>query len=275
MADILIVDDERDIRELISDILEDEGYTTRLAGTSDEAMAEVNKPRAAGADDPRHLAQGQQHGRDRHPQDGQARQPRGAGGHHLGPRQHRDRGRGDQAGRLRFHREALQHRPADGGDPPRDGNLAPAARERRAPRKEVGPGRDDRIVGGLQGAFEIQARKGHEVERPGDADRAPGRGQGGRRADRPRQLRPGYRALRGGQLPPPSSPTGWRRCCSAAKTPERGVEPGLLEEANGGILYFDEVADMPPGTQSKILRVLVDQPSPGWAAPTRSRSTCA
>ena len=40
---------------------------------------------------------------------------------------------------------------------------------------------------------------------------------------------------------------------------ERGVEPGLLEEANGGVIYFDEVADMPPGTQSKILRVLVDQ----------------
>jgi len=40
---------------------------------------------------------------------------------------------------------------------------------------------------------------------------------------------------------------------------ERGVEPGLLEEANGGVVYFDEVADMPPGTQSKILRVLVDQ----------------
>ena len=40
---------------------------------------------------------------------------------------------------------------------------------------------------------------------------------------------------------------------------ERGVEPGLLEEANGGVIYFDEVADMPLVTQSKILRVLVDQ----------------
>ncbi len=42
MTDILIVDDERDIRELISDILVDEGYTTRLAANSDQAMAEVN-----------------------------------------------------------------------------------------------------------------------------------------------------------------------------------------------------------------------------------------
>jgi len=43
------------------------------------------------------------------------------------------------------------------------------------------------------------------------------------------------------------------------ETPERGIEPGLLEQAHSGIIYFDEVADMPVGTQSKILRVLVDQ----------------
>ena len=42
MSDILIVDDERDIRELIGDILEDEGFTTRLAGGSDECMAALN-----------------------------------------------------------------------------------------------------------------------------------------------------------------------------------------------------------------------------------------
>ena len=34
--------DERDIRELISDILKDEGYGTRLAGGSEQAMKEVN-----------------------------------------------------------------------------------------------------------------------------------------------------------------------------------------------------------------------------------------
>jgi len=43
------------------------------------------------------------------------------------------------------------------------------------------------------------------------------------------------------------------------ETAERGVEPGLLEQAHGGILFIDEVSDMPIGTQSKILRVLVDQ----------------
>ncbi|MCG6115641.1 MAG: sigma-54 dependent transcriptional regulator [Mesorhizobium sp.] len=34
---------------------------------------------------------------------------------------------------------------------------------------------------------------------------------------------------------------------------------GALEEAHGGILYIDEIADMPRETQNKILRVLVDQ----------------
>ncbi|MFN4171617.1 MAG: sigma-54-dependent transcriptional regulator, partial [Pseudorhodobacter sp.] len=43
------------------------------------------------------------------------------------------------------------------------------------------------------------------------------------------------------------------------ETQDRGFEKGLLEQAHGGVVYFDEVADMPPGTQSKILRVLVEQ----------------
>jgi two-component system, NtrC family, nitrogen regulation response regulator NtrX len=61
---------------------------------------------------------------------------------------------------------------------------------------------------------------------------------------------------------------------AAAITPERmemelfGVEEGngsqsrkigALEEANGGSVFIDEIADMPRETQNKILRVLVDQ----------------
>ncbi len=59
---------------------------------------------------------------------------------------------------------------------------------------------------------------------------------------------------------------------AATITPDRmeielfGTEPngaerkvGALEEAHGGTLYIDEVANMPPETQSRILRVLVDQ----------------
>ncbi len=59
---------------------------------------------------------------------------------------------------------------------------------------------------------------------------------------------------------------------AARMTPERveeelfGVErgeseiiPGLLERAHGGTLFLDEIADMPLTTQGRILRVLTDQ----------------
>ena len=59
---------------------------------------------------------------------------------------------------------------------------------------------------------------------------------------------------------------------AARMTPERveeelfGVEeggelarPGLLEQAHGGTLFLDEIADMPMPAQGKILRVLTDQ----------------
>lgn len=37
------------------------------------------------------------------------------------------------------------------------------------------------------------------------------------------------------------------------------MRPGLLEHAHGGTLFLDEIADMPLNTQAKILRVLTDQ----------------
>ena len=40
-ADILVVDDEADIRELVSGLLEDEGHAVRVAANSDEALAAI------------------------------------------------------------------------------------------------------------------------------------------------------------------------------------------------------------------------------------------
>jgi len=37
------------------------------------------------------------------------------------------------------------------------------------------------------------------------------------------------------------------------------VRPGLLEMADGGTLYLDEIADMPLSTQARILRILTEQ----------------
>jgi two-component system nitrogen regulation response regulator NtrX len=43
--DILVVDDEADIRELVSGVLEDEGYSARTAANSDAALAAVSERR--------------------------------------------------------------------------------------------------------------------------------------------------------------------------------------------------------------------------------------
>ena len=40
-SDILIVDDEADIRELVAGILQAEGYLTRVARDSDDALAAI------------------------------------------------------------------------------------------------------------------------------------------------------------------------------------------------------------------------------------------
>ena len=44
-ADILVVDDEADIRDLVAGILEDEGYAVRTAGDSDSALAGIRARR--------------------------------------------------------------------------------------------------------------------------------------------------------------------------------------------------------------------------------------
>jgi len=44
-----------------------------------------------------------------------------------------------------------------------------------------------------------------------------------------------------------------------SERPDGTITPGLLERAHGGTLFLDEIADMPITTQGKILRVLTDQ----------------
>ncbi|MDE1993349.1 MAG: response regulator, partial [Rhizobiaceae bacterium] len=41
-SDILVVDDEEDIREIVSGILSDEGHETRTAHDSDSALAAIS-----------------------------------------------------------------------------------------------------------------------------------------------------------------------------------------------------------------------------------------
>ena len=43
--EVLVVDDEADIRELVSGVLEDEGYAVRAAGDSDSTLDAIEKGR--------------------------------------------------------------------------------------------------------------------------------------------------------------------------------------------------------------------------------------
>ena len=45
LSDILVVDDEVDIRQLVAGILEDEGHSTRLAKNSQEALERITERR--------------------------------------------------------------------------------------------------------------------------------------------------------------------------------------------------------------------------------------
>ena len=147
-SDILIVDDEEDIRELVAGILSDEGHETRTAHDSDSALAAIadRAPRLVFLDI---WLQGSR-------LDGLAlldqiktHASRPAGGDDLRPRQHRDRRVGDQARRLRFHREAVQGRPADPDRRAGAGNLEAQARGLRAASSAAGDTlRPDRHVVG-------------------------------------------------------------------------------------------------------------------------------
>ena len=105
-------------------------------------------------------------------------------------------------------------------------------------------------------------REGGPDRRHGAGPRAERHRQGaGRPGPAPQQ--PAARPAAGhDQLRRPAGDACWRASCSAtrrARSPGRTqAKPGLFEVAEGGTLFIDEVAEMAPALQAKLLRVLED-----------------
>ncbi len=256
MGDILIVDDERDIRELISDILKDEGYTTRLAANSDECMAQVNS-------DPPSLMILDIWLKDSN-MDGidilkTVKQDRPEipiviiSGH----------------GNIEIAVAAIKQGAYDFIEKPFNIDqllvvIRRAMETSKLRRENVELRRKDvtstEMVGSsstfkaLKSNLDKVTKSNGRVMLTGPA--GCGKELAARyihahsdRADCP------FVCVNSASI----EPDRMEEVLFGRETATRGIEQGLLEQANGGILYFDEVADMPPGTQSKILRVLVDQ----------------
>ena len=256
MGDILVVDDEKDIRELVSDILVDEGYTTRKAANSDDTFAEINKEapdliildiwlkeskldgidilkavRRDNPDIPIVIISG--HG---NIEIAVAAVKQGAYDFIEKPFNIDQLivviKRAMEASRLR--RENAQLKVRDVTSSVMVGNSA-AFRNLKVQLDKVTKTNGRVMLTGPSGCGkEVAARYIHSKS---DRAKAPfvSVNSASIESDRMEEVLFGRE---GG---------------------ERGFEPGLLEQAHGGIVFFDEVADMPIGTQSKILRVLVEQ----------------
>jgi len=256
MGDILIVDDERDIRELISDILKDEGFTTRLAGTSDEAMAEMNKEPPALMVLDIWLKDSRMDGIDilktvkRDNPDVPIIIISGHGNIEIAVAAIKQGAydfiekpfnidqlmvvvtRAMETSRLR--RENSELRRKDVTTAEMIGS-SPAYRTLKSQLDKVTKSNGRVMLTGPSGAGkEIAARYIHA-----ESDRADGP----------------FISVNSASI----EPDRMEEVLFGRESAGRGIEPGLLEQAHGGVIFFDEIADMPLGTQSKILRVLTEQ----------------
>jgi len=256
MSDILIVDDERDIRELIGDILEDEGYGTRLAGNSEECMAQINAEPPALLILDIWLKDSRMDGIDilkTVKRDNPGVPVVIISGH----------------GNIEIAVSAIKQGAYDFIEKPFNIDqllvvIRRAMETSRLRRENVQLRRKDvaeaAMIGesasfrALTGQLDKVTKSNGRVMLTGPA------GSGKEVAARHihshsnRAAAPFVTVNCAGVEPERMETQLFGR-----ETPERGIEPGLLEEAHGGVIYFDEVADMPLATQGKILRVLVDQ----------------
>ena len=256
MSDILIVDDERDIRELISDILRDEGYATRLAANSDEAVAELNAGEPALMILDIWLKDSKMDGIDilkqvkRNNPDVPVVIISGHGNIEIAVAAIKQGAydfiekpfnidqllvvirRAMETSRLRHENSNLKRGETRAAE--MLGNSA-AFRRLREQLDKVAKSNGRVMLTGEPGAGkEIAARFIH--------------------AQSPRAREP-FITVPCATI----EPDHMEEVLFGRETEGRGIEPGLLEQAHGGVIYFDEVADMPLGTQPKILRVLTEQ----------------
>jgi len=256
MADILIVDDERDIRELVSDILKDEGYKTRLAANSDECMDAINTDPPALMILDIWLKDSRMDGIDilkAVKRDNPGIPVVIISGH----------------GNIELAVAAIKQGAYDFIEKPFNIDqlmvvVGRAMETSRLRRENVELRRRDLTTSDLIGASTAFRNLRSQLDK---VTKSNGRvmltGPSGSGKEVVARYIHANSTRAAGPFVSVSSatiePDRMEDVLFGRENAGRGVEKGLLEQAHGGVVYLDEVADMPPGTQSKILRVLVDQ----------------